>query len=121
MTFVTKLQITVTTPTTASSTSVTTTTDLTGRVASIFLATSATFATTNDITITDDTGRKILVETNTWLKGQTRSPVSPSHLATTGAESTINESPIFLANQKLTVAVSGAGLAKTGTFTVTMA
>lgn len=94
---------------------------MTGRITAINLATTATFATTNDVTITDDTGRVILNESNTFTAGDTRSPVQTAHLATTGAASALVQSPIYLANQKVTVAVAQAGLAKTGTFTFTVA
>jgi len=96
---------------------------VTGRVSAIIYTrpTGAPYASTADFTVTtEDSGQNVWVEANVNAS-TTVNPVIASNIAGTGAASSLTESPIYAASERIKISIADGGNTKTGSFTVIIA
>jgi hypothetical protein len=96
---------------------------ITGRIAAIVYtkATAAVaYASTVDFTITSDTSNQTLWSELNVNASKTARPVGVATLPS-GASSTITESPIYVAQERVKIVLAAGGNTKQGTFTVIVA
>ena len=95
---------------------------VTGRIGAVIYTKDGTtpFASTADITVTAEaTGEAIWTGTNVNAS-VTERPVAPA-TTTTGANSTITETPIWLANDRVKIVVAQGGNTKVGSIQIIVA
>lgn len=120
MTYVERHSVTIETATGGGATGFTPV--VTGRVAAVVYtaATGTPYASTADFDVTaEETGLVIWSENNVTAS-KTVHPVTEGDL-NTGTQSTLVEVPIFVANERIKIAIAQGGNTRTGTFEVVVA
>ena len=93
---------------------------VTGRVVAITLATGETFAAGMDLAITSEDSKQNIWKEDNVAAAEMMYPVAKASTAS-GVASTLTESPIVVANERIKIAVTNGGDAKVGTFHIIIA
>ncbi len=93
---------------------------VTGRVAAIVFATTSTLATTADFTITSDLSKQDIWVEDNILVAQMRYPVARANTAS-GVALVSSETPIYVAAERIKIAIAGGGPTNVGNFHIVIA